>query len=348
MPHSEAKLSPFTQMCKSLTRLWAYVHVTTLPLKLCHDNFNVFVKLAIGTSTATGLLIDMEPPSHRTSMIHLEARTEYAETSARDILWDDFDPGLRFVDYRGSRGDSGYTSWIDYVFQYGNMYGSFHSSFFWKKYGIMLTDNWYSRGFVSAQASVANLIADGITNYVTAGYDASSRRTNVIVKSVYTNDYVNGELNFKVRYPFPDVGHSLVVAYQNFVVGVDMNFDSNRKKLKFLDLAFAYSVSDFRFHAFIKNWAQTFTAGLHQRITDHAEYAAERTWHRNDSTSAWALCLQYAVDKERKHILKLKLDNQQRIFACMINQVLQGVRINVSLRFSQVEATQIGLGVKII
>lgn len=58
-----------------------------------------------------------------------------------------------------------------------------------------------------------------------------------------------------------------------------MDFDSNRKHLKFVDLAFAYSVSDFGFHAIITNWARTFTAGVYQRLTDRLEYVAEVISH---------------------------------------------------------------------
>ncbi|KAM7533948.1 hypothetical protein Aperf_G00000105037 [Anoplocephala perfoliata] len=267
--------------------------------------------------------------------------------SVRDILRKNFDLGMRFVSYKGSLDDFEYTSRIDNAFRYKKMYGSFQSSYFWKKYGIKLEENFNSKGFISAQASMENQIHDGLTNSVKANYDVHSKRTTVNMKSVYTSDHVKGELDFKLPHPLPDVAQSLVIAHQDYLVGIGMDYDSNRKELKFLDLAFAYSISDFGFHAIITNWARTFTAGVYQRITDRIEYVAEATWHRNDSAGAWAICCQYAVDEERKHILKLKLDNQQRISVCLINRVLEGVKTSVCALFNDIEETQIGFGVEI-
>lgn len=54
------------------------------------------------------------------------------------------------------------------------MYGSFESSLFFEKYGIKLKEKWNSKGSISAEASTANQITKGLTNYVKAGYDVKS------------------------------------------------------------------------------------------------------------------------------------------------------------------------------
>lgn len=63
--------------------------------------------------------------------------------------------------------------------------------------------------------------------------------------------------------------------YQDYLVGVSVDFNSTEKKLKFVDVAFGYSISDFGFHGIITDWARTFTAGVYQRLSNTLEYAAE-------------------------------------------------------------------------
>ncbi len=67
----------------------------------------------------------------------------------------------------------------------------------------------------------------------------------------------------------------LLYSYQDYLVGADIDFDSSSQKLNRVDIAVAYSVSDFGFHGIISHWAQTYTAGIYQRLSDRLEYAAE-------------------------------------------------------------------------
>ncbi|KAM3187769.1 hypothetical protein ACTXT7_001612 [Hymenolepis weldensis] len=254
--------------------------------------------------------------------------------AARDVLRKNFELGMRFVSYKGKEGNYEYTGRIDNAFRYKNMYGSFDSTLSLNKYAVEIKEKWNSKGSISAEVLEFSKIA-------------INRKTKVTVKSEYVNDYVNEEFDFNFRQPLPDVGQSLVVGYQDYLVGVSVDLNSAEKKLKFVDVAFAYSISDFGFHGIITDWARTFTAGVYQRLSNTLEYAAEATWNRNESTHTWAIGCQYALDNRKRHLVKLKLDSYQRVSASLKSRLKEGVNFCVCALFNDAEETQVGFGVEI-
>ncbi|VDK41424.1 unnamed protein product [Taenia asiatica] len=267
--------------------------------------------------------------------------------SARDLLRKNFDLGVRFFSFKGKNDNLELFSRADNIFRVEKVLGRFESKYDLKEYGLTLNEKWSSKGFMSADISVEGQVMDGLCNTLKTEYDVDSGSNQLSLKSVYKNDFLNGQLNFQFRNPLPDTIQSLVIGHQDYLVGADLYYDAFRKELRHVDFAFAYSVKDFGFHGIITNWAHTFTAGIYQRLTDRLEYAAEATWNRDVPDYNWAIACQIATGPDQKHILKVKLDSIQRISVSLKNQISEGVNTTVSAMFNDVEETQIGFGVEI-
>ncbi|VDO03211.1 unnamed protein product [Rodentolepis nana] len=268
--------------------------------------------------------------------------------AARDVLRKNFDLGMKFFSFKSKEGNWEYASRIDNAFRYRNvMYGSIESSLFLKEYGVKIKEKWISKGSISSELSAENHLIEGLTNKIKSVYNINDKKVKFNVKSKYENEYVNGKIDCNFRETLPDVEQSLVFGFQDYLAGIIVNLDSPAKKLRFVDFAFAYSISDFGFHAIITDWARTFTAGVYQRLSNTLEYAAEATWNRNESTHTWAVGCQYALDNGKKHLVKLKLDSHQRVYASLKSQLKKGVKVCVCALFNDSEETQIGFGVEV-
>ncbi|VDL11670.1 unnamed protein product [Hymenolepis diminuta] len=230
--------------------------------------------------------------------------------AARDVLRKNFEFGMRFLSYKGKEGNYEYTGRIDNAFRYKNMYGSFESTLFFNKYAVEIKEKWNSKGSISAEVSTKNQLIEGLTHKIRTLYDINTK-------------------------------------YQDYLVGISMGYKVNKEKLEPVDVAFAYSISDFGFHGVITDWARTFTAGVYQRLSNTLEYAAETTWNRNDSTHTWAIGCQYALDSRKRNLVKLKLDSCQRVSISLKNQLKEGVNFCVCGLFNDAEETQVGFGVEI-
>lgn len=102
----------------------------------------------------------------------------------------------------------------------------------------------------------------------------SNARTNV--NGDYKRDAVHVTADFNLqKQGFPQITPSLVLGYQDYLVGVCMDLDVANQKINRSDFAVAYEAKDFGFHGVISHWGQTYTAGVFQRLTDRSEYAAE-------------------------------------------------------------------------
>nr|CDS27799.1 voltage dependent anion channel protein 2 [Hymenolepis microstoma] len=267
--------------------------------------------------------------------------------TARDVLRKNFDLGMRFISYKSKEGNYDYTARIDDAFRYRKMYGSFESTLFLEKYGVKIKEKLVSKASLSSEVSAENHLIKGLTNKITSVYDIKDKKVKFAVKSEYENEYVNGKFDCNFRKTLPDVEQSLVFRFQDYLAGAIVNLDSTAKKLRFVDFAFAYSISDFGFHAIITDWARTFTAGVYQRLSNTLEYAAEATWNRNESTHTWAVGCQYTLDKRKRHLVKLKLDSHQRVSASLKSRLKEGVKICVCALFNDADETQIGFGMEV-
>ncbi|VDM31455.1 unnamed protein product [Hydatigera taeniaeformis] len=195
--------------------------------------------------------------------------------SARDLLRKNFDLGVRFFSFKGKNDKLEFLGRVDNAFRVGKMLGTFESKYNLNEYGLILNEKWSSKGFMSADVSVDGQLMNGLCNTLKTEYDVESGVNRISLKSTYKNDFINKQVDFQFRHPLPDALQSLVIGYQDYLVGADLHYDTFRKELRRVDFAFAYSVKDFGFHAIITNWAHTFTAGIYQRLTDRLEYAAE-------------------------------------------------------------------------
>uniref|UniRef100_A0A5K3FDI9 Voltage-dependent anion-selective channel n=1 Tax=Mesocestoides corti TaxID=53468 RepID=A0A5K3FDI9_MESCO len=172
-----------------------------------------------------------------------------------------------------------------------------------------------------------------------------TNRTNM--KSELKKDAFNGSIDFVFRKAVPNVTQSLVLGYQDYLLGADVHFDSAKQKIDQVDLACAYSAKDFGFHGIITHWAKTYTVGIYQRLTDRFEYAAEATWNRDVPDNNWAVVGQFAVDQDRKHMLKVRLDNLQRISVSLKSQIMEGVKTTFCAMFNDADDTQVGIGLEV-
>uniref|UniRef100_A0A182KF34 Uncharacterized protein n=1 Tax=Anopheles christyi TaxID=43041 RepID=A0A182KF34_9DIPT len=146
-------------------------------------------------------------------------------------------------------------------------------------------------------------------------------------KTAYSHDRVRADADFNVDLSGPLVNASGVAAYQGWLAGYQVAFDSQKSKITANNFALGYSAGDFVLHTNV-NDGREFGGMIYQRCNDRLETAVQLSWASGSNATKFGMAAKYDLDKEA--CVRAKVNNQSQIGLGYQQKLRDGITLTLS------------------
>jgi len=179
---------------------------------------------------------------------------------------------------------------------------------------------------MTTEASVSGLLP-GVKITTDGTFDRKKQTKVVKVKSEYKNDYVSANLDTEFKELKPVINASAVVAYNGWLGGLNVKYNTADKVLQSNNLALSYVAKQFVFTTTV-NDNKLFGGSVFQKLSDQLDLGLQVSWSSDNNDSSLAVGTQYQLNKDVK--LRAKINNKSQLCVGSGIKIKDGVTLTLS------------------
>lgn len=194
------------------------------------------------------------------------------------------------------------------------------------KYLFTLVEKWNTNDVMTTEASISGLLP-GVKLTTDGTFDRKKQSKAVRVKSEYKNDYVSLNLDTEFKALKPIINASAVVAYNGWLGGFNVKYNTGDKELQSNNLALSYVAKQFVFTTTV-NDNKLFGGSVFQKLSDKLDLGLQVSWSSESNDSSLAVGSQYQLNQDVK--LRAKINNKSQLCIGSGIKVKDGVTLTLA------------------
>lgn len=207
------------------------------------------------------------------------------------------------------------------------MFGSLETKYKVKEYGLNFSEKWNTDNTLTSEVSVENQLVKGLKVSFDGMFVPHTGSKTGRFKTAYSHDRVRVDADFNVDLSGPLVNASGVAAYQGWLAGYQVAFDSQKSKITANNFALGYSAGDFVLHTNV-NDGREFGGLIYQRCNDRLETAVQLSWASGSNATKFGMGAKYDLDKDA--CVRAKVNNQSQIGLGYQQKLRDGITLTLS------------------
>jgi len=211
----------------------------------------------------------------------------------------------------------------------GKVTGSLETKYKVPSYGMIFTEKWTTDNSLFTTLECQDKIAPGVKAVLEGVFCPDSGKKSGKVKAQYkaTNATVDAVLSGGDEDNML-VNGSVVLGYQGWLGGYQVEYDTNEGKLNKNNFSLGYCSGDFQIHGNVDN-GSVFGGNLYQRVSNRLETGVQLSWTAGEENSTrFGIGGRYLLDSYTA--VRAKVNNQSQVGLSLEQKIKDGVTLTLS------------------
>jgi len=257
---------------------------------------------------------------------------------ARDVFGKGYHVGVIKLDVK-AKSDSGVefnTSGV-HVPSSGKVSANLETKYKCSEHGVTLSETWNSDNTLCTDITMEDKLAKGLKLVLANKFMPASGQVKGAAKATYKADCVtiNADSSLDLS---PTLNAAGVFGYQNWLVGVQVGFDTVKSALTKTNLSIGYTGKDFTLHTYCNDAAQ-YGGSVFQKINKDLETAIDISFNPASNSSVFGLGCKLATD--RNSSVRAKFNSHGNLGLGYQHKLRDGVTVTLA---SMIDAKNLGSG----
>jgi voltage-dependent anion channel protein 2 len=209
----------------------------------------------------------------------------------------------------------------------GKVFGSLETKYKVKEYGLTFSEKWNTDNTLTSEVSVEDQLVKGLKLSFDGSFAPQTGSKTGRFKTSYSHEKVrlDGDVNIDLAGPL--INASGVVAYQGWLAGYQLAFDTQKSKLTANNFALGYKTGDFVLHTNV-NDGREFGGSIYQRCSDQLETGVQLSWSSGTNNTKFGVAAKYDLDKDAS--VRAKVNNASQIGLGYQQKLRDGITLTLS------------------
>ncbi|KAH3747466.1 voltage-dependent anion-selective channel protein 1-like [Dreissena polymorpha] len=266
--------------------------------------------------------------------------------AAKDLFSKGFNFGFHKVEVK-TKTDNGvkFTTKGSHSKETDRLSGELNTEYKYDEYGLTFKETWTTENKLSTEVTVEDQLAKGLKLTFDTSFEPQTSKKSGVVKMGYKNDHLNLTSDCNFDFAGPTINAALVLAYNNFLAGYQMAFDTSKSKLSKNNFALGYSADDFTLNANV-NDLQEFQSSIFHKVNRDLDLGIQMSWTQGTNATSLGLAGKYTLDKDSS--ISAKVNNKGQVGLGYSQNIRSGVKLTLSTMLEGLSAggRQIGMGLE--
>ncbi|EQB78702.1 Voltage-dependent anion-selective channel protein 3 isoform 1-like protein [Camelus ferus] len=197
-------------------------------------------------------------------------------------------------------------------------------------YGLTFTQKWNTDNTLGTEISLENkccvrtAVLDG--GHV-AQLSCDDRKKSGKLKASYKRDCFSLGSNVDIDFSGPTIYGWAVLAFEGWLAGYQMSFDTAKSKLSQNNFALGYKAADFQLHTHVNDGTE-FGGSIYQKVNEKIETSINLAWTAGSNNTRFGIAAKYKLDCRTS--LSAKVNNASLIGLGYTQTLRPGVKLTLS------------------
>ncbi|KAL1784023.1 voltage-dependent anion-selective channel protein 1 [Sigmodon hispidus] len=120
---------------------------------------------------------------------------------------------------------------------------------------------------------------------------------NAKIKTGYKREHINLDCDMDFDIAGPSIRGSLVLGYEGWLAGYQMNFETSKSRVTQSNFAVGYKTGEFQLHTNVNDGTE-FGGSIYQKVNKKLETAINLAWTAGNSNTCFGIAAKYQVDPD--------------------------------------------------
>ncbi|KAL6080773.1 hypothetical protein STEG23_016046, partial [Scotinomys teguina] len=231
--------------------------------------------------------------------------------AAKDVFNKEYGFGMAKIDLR-TKSCSGVefsTSGHAYT-DTGKASGNLETKYKVCDYGLTFTQKWNTDNTLGTEISWENKLAEGFKLTLDTIFVPNTGKKSGKLKASFKWDCFSLGSNIDIDFSGPTIFGWAVLAFEGWLAGYQMSFDTAKSKLSQNNFALGYKAADFQLHTHVNDGTE-FGGSIYQKVNEKIETSINLAWTVGSSNTCFGIAAKYKLDC--KTSLSAKVNNASLI-----------------------------------
>ncbi|XP_064886070.1 voltage-dependent anion-selective channel protein 1 isoform X2 [Columba livia] len=224
---------------------------------------------------------------------------------ARDVFNKGFGFGLVKLDLK-TKSENGleFTSSGSANSETSKVNGSLETKYKWVEYGLIFTEKWNTDNTLGTDITLEDKPARGLKLTFDSSFSPNTGKKSAKVKTGYKREHINVGCDMDFDIAGPTIHGALVVGYDGWLAGYQMNFETAKSRITQSNFAVGYKTDDFQLHTNVNDGTE-FGGSIYQKVNDKLETAVNLAWTAGNSNTRFGIAAKYQIDQDASFSAKV-------------------------------------------
>ncbi|XP_033622788.1 voltage-dependent anion-selective channel protein 3-like [Fukomys damarensis] len=158
-------------------------------------------------------------------------------------------------------------------------------------YGLTSTQKWNTDNTLGTEISLENKLAEGLKLTLDTMFVPNTGKTSGKLKASNKWDCFSVDIDFSG----PTIYGWAVLAFEGWLAGYQMSFDTAKSKLSQNNFALGYKVADFQLHTHVNDGTE-FGGSIYQKVNEKIETSINLAWTAGSNNTRFGIAAKYKLD----------------------------------------------------
>nr|XP_048312285.1 voltage-dependent anion-selective channel protein 3 isoform X3 [Myodes glareolus] len=194
-------------------------------------------------------------------------------------------------------------------------------------YGLTFTQKWNTDNTLGTEISWENKLAEGLKLTLDTIFVPNTGKKSGKLKASFKRDYFSLGSNVDIDFSGPTIYGWAVLAFEGWLAGYQMSFDTAKSKLSQNNFALGYKAADFQLHTHVNDGTE-FGGSIYQKVNEKIETSINLAWTAGSNNTRFGIAAKYKLDCRTS--LSAKVNNASLIGLGYTQTLRPGVKLTLS------------------
>ena len=194
-------------------------------------------------------------------------------------------------------------------------------------YGLTFTQKWNTDNTLGTEISWENKLAEGLKLTLDTIFVPNTGKKGGKLKASYKPDCFSLGSNVDIDFSGPTIYGWAVLAFEGWLAGYQMSFDTAKSKLSQNNFALGYKAADFQLHTQVNDGTE-FGGSIYQKVNEKIEMSINLEWTAGSNNTHLGIAAKYKLDC--RTCLSAKVNNASLTGLGYTQTLRPGVKLTLS------------------
>ncbi|EFB24268.1 hypothetical protein PANDA_000746, partial [Ailuropoda melanoleuca] len=205
--------------------------------------------------------------------------------------------------------------------------GSLETKYRWTEYGLTFTEKWNTDNTLGTEITVEDQLARGLKLTFDSSFSPNTGKKNAKIKTGYKREHINLGCDVDFDIAGPSVRGALVLGYEGWLAGYQMNFETSKSRVTQSNFAVGYKTDEFQLHTNVNDGTE-FGGSIYQKVNKKLETAVNLAWTAGNSNTRFGIAAKYQIDPDA--CFSAKVNNSSLIGLGYTQTLKPGIKLTLS------------------